>query len=286
MIMKINKYFLGLAAALLFGLTSCETKVEGPIYSSMGQNVSFETATPSTVTTSETSLTIPVRVVRASTKGALTANYTAAASDEGIFTDSGNGSVTFADGEGVAVITVNANNLEKGKDYTYTLTFGAAEAATADTITNSQNLQTVIKIHSDYNWVSGGTCTFVDYTFNENGQSAKNVPIRHAEGTNLYEIVQPFMAAYGKGGSGFTTDTGIQFTLNSDNTINLVYDANGIVCSADQYDFVWVEKYVPDYCNLTCTGNVFQANMLGLVSGEGYYTGFAFAFQWNGWPGE
>ena len=120
--MKINKYFLGLAAALLFGLTSCETKVEGPIYTPMSQNVSFETAKPATVTTSETSVTIPVRVVRATTTGSLTANYTATASDEGIFSDSGNGSVTFADGEGVAIITVNANNLEKGKDYTYTLT--------------------------------------------------------------------------------------------------------------------------------------------------------------------
>ena len=27
--------------------------------------------------------------------------------------------------------------------------------------------------------------------------------------------------------------------------------------------------------------------ILGLVGGEGYYTGFAFAFQWTtGWPGE
>jgi len=26
--------------------------------------------------------------------------------------------------------------------------------------------------------------------------------------------------------------------------------------------------------------------MLGLVSGDGYYTGFSFAFQWTtGWPG-
>jgi hypothetical protein len=228
-------------------------------------------------------VTIPVRVVRATTTGSLTANYTATASDEGIFTDSGNGSVTFADGQGVAVITVNANNLEKGKDYTYTLTFGAAEAATADTITNSQNLQTVISIHSDYNWVSAGTCTFVDYTFGD-GVAAKNVSIIHAEGTNIYRIIQPFMAVYGKGGSGFSVDTGIEFLLNADKTITLVHDANGIVCTADQYDFVWVDAYVPDYCNIVCNGNVFQANMLGLVSGDGYYGGFSFAFQWDGMP--
>jgi hypothetical protein len=289
MIMKINKYFLGLAVILLGGLTSCETDVEGPTYTPMGQNISFETAEPSTITTSETALTIPVRVVRATTTGAYTANYTVEASDEGIFSDSGNGSVTFADGEGVAVITVNANNLAKGKDYTYTMKFSDQEVATADTITKTQNAQTVIKIHSDYNWVSAGSCLFVDYTFTEsdNGEAAKNVPIINAEGTNLYRIVQPFMAVYGKGGNGFTVDTSIEFTLNSDFSINLVHDADGIVCTADQYDFCWVDEYVPDYCFVVNNGNIYQASMLGLVSGEGYYGGFAFAFQWTtGWPGE
>jgi len=272
--MKINKYFLGLAAVLLFGLTSCETKVEGTMYTPMSQNVSFETAKPSTISTSESSLVIPVRVVRASTNGSFTANYTATASDEGIFTDSGNGSVTFADGQGVAVITVNANNLEKGKDYTYTLTFGAAEAATADTITNSQNLQTVIKIHSDYNWVSAGTCTFVDYTFSD-GDAAKNVAIRHAEGTNLYEIVDPFYALYEESGDN------IPFYLNPDNSIK--FD-EGVVAEFSGYGIYFDTENYPDYCNVQQNGNIFQVSHL-LLQGDKLYTG-AFAFQWNGWPGE
>lgn len=286
--MKINKYFLGLAALLIAGLTSCNKDVEGPVYTPMSQNVSFETANPATVSTSESSLTIPVRIVRATTTGTYTANYTAEASAEGVFSDSGNGTVTFADGEGVAVINVNANNLEKGTDYTYTLTLSAAETAAADTITKSQNAKTVIKIHSDYNWVSAGSCLFVDYTFSnsDNGDAARDVPIINAEGTNLYRIVQPFMAVYGKGGNGFSVDTSIEFTMNADYSINLVHDEEGIVVTADQYDFVWVEQYVPDYCNVVNNGNVYQASMLGLVSGEGYYTGFSFAFQWTtGWPG-
>jgi hypothetical protein len=219
-------------------------------------------------------VTIPVRVVRATTTGSLTANYTAAASDEGIFTDSGNGSVTFADGEGVAIITVNANNLEKGKDYTYTLTFGAAEAATADTITNSQNLQTVIKIHSDYNWVSAGTCTFVDYTFSD-GDAAKNVAIRHAEGTNLYEIVDPFYALYKESGDN------IPFYLNPDNSIK--FD-EGVVAEFSGYGIYFDTENYPDYCNVQQNGNIFQVSHL-LLQGTSLYTG-AFAFQWNGWPGE
>ena len=275
--MKINKYFLGLAAVLLFGLTSCETKVEGPIYTPMGQNVSFETAKPSTITTDQSSITIPVRVVRATTNGALTANYTTTASDEGIFSDSGNGSVTFADGEGVAIITVNASNLEKGKDYTYTLTFGSAEAATADTITNSQNLQTVIKIHSDYNWLSAGTCTFVDYTFadDDSGAAAKNVAIRHAEGTNLYEIVNPFKAVYGESGDN------IPFYLNADNSIK--FD-EGVVAEFSGYGIYFDTVNYGSYCNVQQNGNVFLVNHL-LLAGNSLYIG-SFAFQWNGWPGE
>lgn len=287
--MKINKLFLGLAVIALGALTACNTDVEGEYYTPMGQNISFETAKPSTITTSETSLTIPVRITRSITKGAYTANFTAEASEDGIFSNSANGIVEFADGQGVTEITVNANNLKKGVDYTYTLSLSSTDVATADTITKTQNVQTVITIHSDYNWVSAGSCTFVDYTFadGDDGAAAQNVAIEHAEGTNLYRIVNPFISVYGGGSAGFTKDTGIQFTLNSDNTISLVYDANGVVAEADQYTFVWVQQYVPDYCNITCTGNVYQCEMLGLISGEGYYTGFAFAFQWTkGWLGE
>ena len=285
--MKINKIFLGLAVAMMGVLTSCETDVEGITYTPMAQNVSFEVENPSTITTSENSLTILVRVIRSITNGAYTANFTAEASEEGIFSNDGNGSVTFADGQGVAVVNVTASNLAKGVDYTYTLKLSEAEAAAADTITKTQNLTTTVSIHSDYNWVAAGTCTFVDYTFSESdeGDAASKVTILHAEGTNLYRIVQPFIAVYGGGSAGFTTDTSIDFLLNADGTITLVYDADGIVCSADQYDFVWVEQYVPDYCNITCQGNVFIAEMLGLVNGDGYYTGFGFAFQWNGMPG-
>lgn len=285
--MKINKILLGLAVAMLGVMTSCNTDVEGVTYSPMGQNVSFETSAPSTVTTSETSIVIPVRIVRSVVANEYTANFTTKASEEGIFTNDANGAVKFEAGQGVAIINVKADNLAKGVDYTYTLKLSEAEVAGRDTITNTQNDSIVIKIHSDYNWLSGGSCTFVDYTFSENGQAAKDVPIQHAEGTNLYRIVQPFIAVYGKGGNGFTTDTGIQFTLNNDYTINLVANGDDIVCSADQYDFCWVKKYEGTYCVLQCSGNVYQASMLGLDNGEGYYTGFSFAFQWTtGWPGQ
>ena len=284
--MKINKILFGLAIAILGVMTSCDTNVEGVTYSPMSQNVSFETKAPAAITTSESSITVPVRITRSITVGTYTANFTAVASEDGIFTNDANGSVTFADGQGVAIINVTADNLKKGADYIYTLTLSDADEATADTITNKQNITTTVKIHSDYNWISGGSCTFIDYTFSD-GDKAQNVPIQHAEGTNLYRIVKPFIAVFGGGSEGFTTDTGIQFTLNDDYTINFVVGADDIICEADQYTFCWPAKYVGSYCILNCDGNLYEAEMLGLVDGEGYYTGFAFAFEWTtGWPGQ
>ena len=111
--MKINKYFLGLAVILLGALTSCETDVKGDVmYTPMGQNISFETAKPSTITTSQSSLTIPVRIIRSLTSGSYTANFTAEASEEGIFSISNGTSVTFAEGQGVVVMEVTASNLD------------------------------------------------------------------------------------------------------------------------------------------------------------------------------
>ena len=209
--MKINKYFLGLAVALLGGLTSCNTDVEGDCYTPMGQNVSFETKAPSTITTSESSLTIPVRIIRSIAKGSYTANFTAEASDEGIFSTSGN-SVTFADGQGVAEIVVNASNLAKGKDYTYTLTLSAADQATADTITKTQNIQTVIKIHSDYSWKALGKG---HYSSPEWWEEEMDVNIEQAEGTNIYRIMDLFEAGYH-----------IQFIIGSDNVVTVPEQAS------------------------------------------------------------
>lgn len=276
--MKINKIFLGLAVAMMGVLTSCETDVEGITYTPMAQNVSFEVENPSTITTSESSLTIPVRVIRSITNGAYTANFTAEASEEGIFSNDGNGSVTFADGQGVAVVNVTASNLAKGVDYTYTLKLSEAEAAAADTITKTQNLTTTVSIHSDYNWVSGGTCTFVDYTFSESdeGDAAKGIAIQHAEGTNIYRIMNPWATTYGDSdGAG-----NLQFYLNPDNSIH--FD-EGVVANIFGYGIYFDTENYPDYCNVEQNGNIFIVNHL-LLSGSSLYIG-GFAFQWDGWPG-
>ena len=283
--MKINKLFLGLAVACMGVLTSCNTDVEGAFYNNTFENVSFAQDESAEITTDQETVTVDVIVNRANKKGALTAHYTTEASEEGIFTDDGNGVIEFADGQASAVIKVTAANMAKGVDYVYTLTLSDDEILERDTLLENQIATTTVIIHSDYNWVAAGTCTFVDYTFTsvETGESAKNVPIIHAEGTNLYRIVQPFIAIYG---SSFSYDSGIDFYLEEDGSINFgfnqgyIYD---VYDDADNYGY-WDTTRYASYCTIKHSGNIFQISHLLVYNGN-LYTG-AFSFQWNGYPGK
>ncbi len=289
--MKINKLFLGLAVAFMGVLTSCNSDVEGAFYpnAEIFDNVSFTSDESAEITTDEETVTVDVIVNRAKKKGALTAHYTTEASEDGIFTDDGNGVIEFADGQATAVIKVTASNMAKGADYIYTLKLSDDEILERDTVLENQISQTTVIVHSDYNWLDAGYCTFIDYTFaeGETGELAKEVPILNAEGTNLYRIIHPWAAVYGEG----VDDTNVEFTYNEgDGSIGLVHSGGyvaEVALGGSVYDFMWVDKYVGSYCKIQYSGNIYMASMLGLVDGDGYYTGFSFAFQWvKGWPGE
>ena len=288
--MKINKLFLGLAVTIMGVLTSCNTDVEGTFYNNTFENVSFTQENSVEITTDQDIVTVDVIVNRANKKGALTAHYTAEASEDGIFTDDGNGVIEFADGQATAVIKVTASNMAKGADYVYTLTLSDEDILERDTLLENQIASTNVIIHSDYNWIDAGSCTFIDYTFSEaeTGDVAREVPILNAEGTNLYRIIHPWAAVYGEDID--IEDTNLEFTYNEeDGSIDLVnyggYVAE-VAFGGSVYDFMWVAKYVGSYCKIQYSGNIYMASMLGLVDGDGYYTGFSFAFQWvKGWPG-
>ncbi|MBQ8154309.1 MAG: hypothetical protein IJ069_11690 [Prevotella sp.] len=173
MIMKINKYILGLAAIVLGGLSSCNTDVDGTIYNSNFEHVSFDgTSTSVSLSVNESSATIPVTLTRGVLTNASTITFTAEASEDGIFSNDANGSVSFAPGQNSATFNVTANNLQKDQTYIYTLTLSEAAQLTADTITGvNQNTVYTIKVSraGDWSewteWNSEGTATFTYVNF-------------------------------------------------------------------------------------------------------------------------
>lgn len=166
---KLNRYFLGLAAVVMAGFTSCNTDVEGPKYSTSLQSISFdaETAIEQVVPADQTEAYASVSITRAVAAGEVTVPFTAVASEEGIFSNDANGVIKFADGQNVAVINVKAANLEKEHSYTYTLTLDESVVNTKDTIAKpKQHLQYVIKITREGDWTewkkwnAAGTCDY------------------------------------------------------------------------------------------------------------------------------
>ncbi|MBR4921499.1 MAG: hypothetical protein IKZ62_09335 [Prevotella sp.] len=154
--MKINKYILGLAVAVLGGLSSCNTDAEGTLYNSDLEHVTFDgTSTSVSLSVDESSTTIPVTINRGVVANASTITFKAEASEEGIFSNDANGTVTFAPGQNTATFNVTAANLEKEKSYTYTLSLSDAAIATADTITKvTQNKVYTIKVKREGDWTA------------------------------------------------------------------------------------------------------------------------------------
>lgn len=161
--MKINKYFLGLVVVLMGALASCNTDVEGEYYNPKTENISFEVpATSILVPVTQSSASVPIRVTRSNVAGAYTAHYTVSANADGIFSDDGNGTVNFSDGQGYVTINVNANNLDKEVPYKYTMTLSDADAQTIDTLANKQYKEVVITVQREGDWILIGEGTFSD----------------------------------------------------------------------------------------------------------------------------
>lgn len=156
---------------------------------------------------------------------------------------------------------------------------------------NNYKLSTTITVTKLMTWSECGKCMFVDYTVSD-GAQAEDVTILHADGTNIYRIVDPWTAVYGDdclGGSDiqFTLDENYDLTLETDGTAAGVF-AEFTHSEEGTMTFCYVKKYIgTSYCKVERSGNIYQVSSLGLVNGEGYYSGFQFAFMWTeGWPGD
>ena len=185
----MKKYILGLAVLAGGLFASCDTDNIGAEYSSTAQNISFENDKPATVVTKASSITVPVNIVRSNVNGEYTAHYSLSSEDAGIFTDSNNGSVTFAAGEWSKTINLNVANMKGGTLYTCKLALSDADALTADTVLHKENnIETVISVMCDYNWVSLGEGAFTSNMFGD----AWAVEVMKAEGINVYKLVSPY----------------------------------------------------------------------------------------------
>lgn len=276
--MKITKYFVLLAIAACGVLSSCDTDNEGTIYTTDKENVSFEVAEPSEVLTNNAKDTIQVRLIRSNVKSDYTAHYTFETADEGIFTDTGNGTVTFKAGEGSKTVDIIADNLEPGVECSATLTLSDADISTADTITNTQVAATTITIIRNYVWESAGSGKFTDYTFSENGASA-TVNVEHAQGTSIYRLIQPYAMYDGVKNAG-----NITFTLDKNYAASM-NDGQYTLGDGIGYSMYYASKKYPSYCNISNTGDLYTFNFL-VTDGSGLYPGGQFTFEWTtGWPG-
>lgn len=242
--MKINKYILGLAVVVLGGFSSCNTDAEGAFYNSDLEHVTFDGASTSvSVGVDETSTTIPVTINRGITANASTVTFTAEASEEGIFSNDVNGTVTFAPGQNTATFNVKAVNLEKEKSYTYTLSLSDAAVETADTITGvKQNKVYTIKVSREGDWTAWeewndeGTA---DYKYCGAGFSGDdpNLNFTYRQSVLNENLMQFKLEGWGKN---------VELILNYDKSTGVVSCAPQFTGAVSDYGDVYVTD-IPSY---------------------------------------
>lgn len=280
--MKYTKSIIAMLVVMAAAIfSSCNQENLGAIYNPTQQNVSFENEGPGQLLTADPTASTVVRVTRAISAGEYTAHYTVKASQDGIFSDSGNGSVTFADGQSVANIQVDAKNMTPGTLYEYTMTFDDAVAEAVDTITNTAILETTISIMCDYEWEYAGHGTFTDLTWFEGAPTA-DVKIMHAVGTNIYRLVNALASvdATMDEPDGLE-EVNIDFVLNEDGTVVMEDGVYDMGCAP--YMLYFDTENYPDYCYITNEDGYLSFNFL-LLNGSNLYIG-GFDFDWKeGYP--
>ena len=279
--MKQIKYFV-MALFAVLAMASCNSDLEGPIYTPTVENISMAQETQS-YTTNETQIDIPVHFLRANKKGEYTVHYTLESTKQGVFSDTNNGAVTFADGEADKTVVLRASNLEAGVKYQATVTLSDADVEQADTITNNANFSTTIVVMREYIWEDAGTAKFTDFTHAEDeelGATVEGVKVEHAVASdvNLYRLVAPYNALYGD-----ISKADIQFYLDADGNAQTLGPAGVYnVFKETGYAMYWDTAKYAQYCVFTNNGNKFHVEFPLVQSSTGkLFLGGAFEFEWN-----
>lgn len=276
---------LAIAFVSMLALASCNTDQEGPIYTPMGENVSLSQE-QQVYMTEESTIDIPVRFVRSDAKSEYTAHYTLDTKTAENFSDPNNGQVTFKAGEGVAVVTLKAQNMQKGSSYIATLKLSDEDAAQVDTITKTAILSSTIAVQCDYEWEDAGTAEFTDETFSENPATAK-VKVLHAvtDEFNLYKLVAPYTAVYGPADKDGVDEADIKFYLDENYNAKDLENVGVLdLFPGTGYKMFWDTEDYADYNYFKNNGNEFVVSFL-LTDGDSLYPGGLFSFKWDKWPG-
>jgi hypothetical protein len=286
-----NLKHLALAFIAMIGFAACNTDNEGTIYEPKAQNISFESKQAAYGLTQDNSYTLTARVTRNVGQGAYTANYTVTPGTECTFVDNNGGKVDFADGQTVSEITLTVNNMEKGVLYTFDLELSQADKDQADLNTNTAITATKIGVLCDYNWLPAGSGTYTDVYWFE--ASADDVPVLHAEGTDIYRLANPNLyvwEALEEGAAYKPGNHNIDFHLSADGTITLddgIYDVGLYGNGQVQYYMYYDATNYGSYCAAFNENGKIAVYGL-LLQGEDLYTTGGlpvFTFNWTeGYP--
>ncbi len=182
---NIIRLCIALVASMSF-LTSCDTDNKGTIYTPDSLGASFYWAKKSFVLDA-TNMSFEIAISRNTTVGA--ANITLTHADEsGLFNIPS--AVAFADGEGIANVTITASDdIVVGKNYAITLGIADGQASV------SAIKSVALTVSKAYNWIVIGTGKWTDGViagvFGANPYTA-DVEVSQAEGEDVYRVLNPY----------------------------------------------------------------------------------------------
>ena len=186
--------------------------------------------------------------------------------------------ILFRDGELTTTVEVYCHNMTAFDTYSCVLKLSDADIATAIP-GQPQITSTTVTFKGEMadEWENAGSCTFTDFTWEENGYTALNVPILKKKGTNTYCIYSPLAYVYNSSyGYGMGDTANWEFYLNGDGSITV---PEGTSINYWGYLAFWTNSY-PDYCYVTQDGNTYDVHFL-LEGPDQYYQGGHFVFTWN-----
>ena len=262
-------------------ITSTNVKVVCENINPDGQNISFQTASQEmSVSDSEisgTSYSVPITLKRAVTSHSYRATLSIGDAQGNVALESSD--VLFEAGQSTATTHVIFDQMQVGNTYTCTVNLSDADVATANPGLGGQITSTTVTLNfTEGEWVSAGTCTFVDYTWNDpEPYSAQNVPIKNNKGSNIYRIVSPLYAVY-QGIISNPSTADWTFTLNADGTITPVEG----LWDLDYWGYrgYYLSATYPSYCYVTRDGNTYDVYFILNQDGQ-LYQGGHIAFTWN-----